>query len=299
MRSGNPVAPDEAVDLARGSFDFHVHAAPSLFPRATDDLQLAREARAAGMAGFVLKAHEGSTAERAALLEEAVPGIRVVGSLTLNHFVGGFNPAAVEAALALGARVIWMPTLHAAQHLRHYGGAGYREQPSRVELRPRPPLSVLDENGRTRPEMVEILQLMAQAGAVLCTGHLAPAESLVLLRLARELGVERRVFTHPDLAVTRVGLEVQRELVREGVYVEKSLLTTLPAWGGQGVEELVGSIRRLGVERVLLQSDLGQAANGSPVIGWLRGLGALVAAGMREGELRRVAGENARELLAP
>ncbi|MCL6522248.1 MAG: hypothetical protein K6U79_07755 [Firmicutes bacterium] len=289
--------PGREEGLLRGTFDFHVHAAPSLFPRALGDLQLAREARAAGMAGFVLKAHEGSTAERAALVEEAVPGLRVAGSVTLNHFVGGFNPAAVEAALALGARVVWFPTVHAAWHLRHYGGAGYREQPSLVELRPRPPLSPLDGKGRLLPEVEEILEQIAAAGAVLCTGHLSPEESRRLLRAARERGVERRVFTHPDLAVTRIGLEEQRELAREGNYLEKSFLTTLPPWGEEEAAAVAASIRELGAGSVLLQTDLGQRANGSPVAGWRRWLEALLAAGLKAKELERAAGGNALELL--
>ncbi len=58
----NPL-PDWAFDMA----DLHVHAAPSLLPRHGDDAATIAAERAVGFTTFVLKAHEGSTVERAAI----------------------------------------------------------------------------------------------------------------------------------------------------------------------------------------------------------------------------------------
>ena len=84
-----------------GIIDFHVHSAPSLAPRHSDDPETMQQARAAGVARFVLKAHEGCTAARAALL-----GGEAIGGVVLNSPVGGANPDAVAVAAALGARVV-------------------------------------------------------------------------------------------------------------------------------------------------------------------------------------------------
>ena len=94
-----------------GLVDIHIHTAPDTVARRIDDLQAAREARAAGMRAILIKSHVTCTADRAAIVEKAVDGIRVLGGLALNEPVGGLNPHAVDAALRLGAKEIWMPTL--------------------------------------------------------------------------------------------------------------------------------------------------------------------------------------------
>ena len=58
----NVTLPGWAHDLA----DLHVHAAPSLLPRHGDDRQTVAAERDVGFSTVVLKAHEGSTVERAA-----------------------------------------------------------------------------------------------------------------------------------------------------------------------------------------------------------------------------------------
>src|SRR6185312_17125067 len=70
----------------------------------------------AGFAGCVLKGHAEPTAGRAAAAGDG-RSVRVHGAIVLNHAVGGLNPDAVDAALALGARVVWMPTIDAQGHL--------------------------------------------------------------------------------------------------------------------------------------------------------------------------------------
>src|SRR5215218_2225197 len=93
---GGPlISLDEAIDL-------HCHPYPDLFPRLADDIDIALAARDAGMRALVLKCHHESTVSRAYLVQRVVPGIRVFGGVVLNSYVGGINPAAVEAALRLG-----------------------------------------------------------------------------------------------------------------------------------------------------------------------------------------------------
>src|SRR5438094_674346 len=86
------------------------------------DALLARRCWDAGLAGFVLKSHYVPTAERAAVVNEALGGeVQVLGALALNASVGGMNPLAVEIAAREGARILWMPTVDAANH-RAFGG---------------------------------------------------------------------------------------------------------------------------------------------------------------------------------
>src|SRR5262245_19212793 len=96
---------------AAGMTDLHTHAAPSLLPRYGDDRTTVEADRAQGFTTVVLKAHEGSTVERA-----VAAGDGVYGGIVLNSPVGGANPDAVEVAARLGGRVVWMPTVSARTH---------------------------------------------------------------------------------------------------------------------------------------------------------------------------------------
>ena len=102
-----------ARELLRGAYDLHVHVEPDLATRRIDDLGLARRFSELGLAGFVLKSHYAPTAERAAVVRGAVPGVDALGAISLNNGVGGLNAQAVEIAARAGARVVWLPTVDA------------------------------------------------------------------------------------------------------------------------------------------------------------------------------------------
>ena len=103
------------VDMS-GAIDMHCHPSPDLFPRLADDAEVVEHARGMGFGAMMIKSHYEPSASRAAFAERMFPGIRVFGGIVLNHAVGGVNPAAVEAALQLGAREVWMPTVDAKYH---------------------------------------------------------------------------------------------------------------------------------------------------------------------------------------
>src|SRR6516164_8739526 len=105
---------DSSWEALQGAYDLQVHVAPDVIERRIDDLDLAREFLRRGLRGFVLKSHYLSTAERAKVVTKAVPGIAAFGAITLNHSVGGLNPVAVELAGRSGAKIVWMPTVDAA-----------------------------------------------------------------------------------------------------------------------------------------------------------------------------------------
>jgi hypothetical protein len=103
-----------AWEALQGAYDLQVHVAPDVIERRIDDLDLAKEFLAHGLRGFVLKSHYLPTAERAKVVSKAVPGIAAYGAITLNHSIGGLNPVAVELAGRSGCKIVWMPTVDAA-----------------------------------------------------------------------------------------------------------------------------------------------------------------------------------------
>ena len=69
----------------------------------------------------MLKSHYAPTAERAAVVRAAVPGVRALGAIALNAGVGGLNAQAVEIAARGGARIVWLPTVDAENEASEEG----------------------------------------------------------------------------------------------------------------------------------------------------------------------------------
>src|SRR6476469_8743189 len=176
---------ERARTLLRGAFDTHIHVAPDVVPRRIDDISLARRFAELGLAGFQLKSHYTSTAERASVVRAAVSGVEVLGSLTLNRAVGGMNPVAVEIAARDGARTVWLPTVDSEneshEETQFPEGAKVpvwmelqRElRASGIEIEP---VRVLDEDATLLPETRSVLRTIARNGMLLATGHIARDE---------------------------------------------------------------------------------------------------------------------------
>ena len=130
------------------------------------------------------------------------------GALALNQHVGGLNPAAVAAALAIGARVIWMPTTDC--HTQEAAGL-----PRLCRAMPRLPnttYAIPPVDRSTEASVRQIVDLIAEADAVLATGHLSTAETAWLLPVARAAGVRRLLITHPGYTVPAMSATEAAEL---------------------------------------------------------------------------------------
>ena len=271
-------------DLLHGAIDCHVHSFPDVIPRKLDDIEVVEQARTAGMRALVLKCHHGCTCERAYLLGRFFPDFRVFGGLVLNDTAGGFNPHAVEAALKMGAAQIWMPTKSAANHQEHFGGRGG--------------LSILDGT-RLRSEVVDVLRLVADANAILATGHLAPEESRILIGEALALGVRRISVTHPEWGVTAMSVEVQKKLATNaGVFFERCLVSTHPDLAFTvPFAALAQQIREVGPTTTIAATDHGMPQLPTPVAGMELMIRQLLAAGFSREEVRLMVQTNPAKLL--
>jgi len=286
-------------ELLQGAIDLHQHAAPSLFERVTDDIGLAMEARARGMRGVLLKAHEQDTTGRAALVRRQVPGVEVFGGIVLNHHTGGLNPLAVDNSIKLGGRMVWMPTLSAQHHIDHFGGSHFgKAMKGKTETRVGPRgIRVLDDHGELVPAAREILELIADAGVCLSTGHLAPREIHVLVREARRAGVTRILVTHPDLALSGLTIEDQKALAAEGAILEKDIIVMMPAWQSLNLEQMTKSIRELGPQHCVLATDFGQLHHPMPAEGLRMFVQMLLEQGIGPEDIRTMVAENPARLL--
>jgi hypothetical protein len=263
-----------------GVIDLHVHAGPDVRPRKMDALELARAARGAGMRALLFKNHHAPTMIAARLLEQAVPGVRVFGGLVLNESVGGLNPAAVEAAIKMGAAEIWLPTLDAAHERRFRGQDGG--------------LSVLDEGGRLCQPVHALLRLMAGSDCILGLGHLSFDEMKAIVEEARSLGIERILVNHPEINFLNLPVAVQRHLATQGVYFERCYVRANQAVNWDGLAQV---IRAVGVETSILATDLGQPDNVDPVAGMKQMIAELWRRGFTHDELMTMAQRTPARLL--
>jgi hypothetical protein len=268
-----------------GVIDLHIHTAPDIRPRLMDDIEVAREAAEAGMRAVLFKSHHTLTADRAAIAEKhAGGGVRVFGGLVLNHAVGGLNPAAVEAALALGAREIWMPTLDAANHrqARAMGDGG---------------ITILDETGAPLPAVLEILRLVAEQDVILGTGHLSVGEIQPLVKTARKSGVKRILITHPELPIVNMPVFIQEELAGPDLFFERCLIVTTSGEGGLPLSTIATAVRQVGPETTVMATDFGQAENPPPAEGMRHYIREMLDSGFSQHEIERMTRANPAELL--
>ena len=104
---------------------------------------------------MVLKSHHANTAGLAAQVQQLVPEIRVLGAVALNGAVGGLNPAAVRMSAKFGARIVWMPTTSAANHVNRLADSTTMSA-LRADSRDEG-LTILDERGQVKPVVGESL----------------------------------------------------------------------------------------------------------------------------------------------
>ena len=285
------------IDI-HGAVDVHVHSEPDLFPRIADDVTVCRHAADMGLRAIVLKCHSERTTSRAYLTQQMVPGITVLGGIVLNRAVGGINPAAVEAALGLGAKQVWMPTVDAANHAATFGSTGaYDKQASTVARAGDIGIRILDEDGRVIPAVYEVLDLIAAHNVILGTCHLSREEIDALVPAAFDRGVQKVLITHPFFKVPSFELEDVVRLVAMGAYAEFGYCTVSPMWNHAALTRVVEAITTIGSERAILMSDAGQRHNPMPAECLRVFAQSVYESGVSEADVERMIKQNPAELL--
>lgn len=284
------------MEVLKDGIDTHVHTGPSVIERKLDDLEMAQQAKEAGMKGVVLKIHEGCSCARAYLAKK-MTGINVYGGLCLNSSVGGLNPAAVETSLKMGAKIVWLPTLSAYEHRQFFSSTegakfGFPLKGMGEGLK------ILGDNNKLKDSVYQILELIKEYDAVIATGHVSIEEVFKLVEVAtKELFLEKIIFNHPDINFIEAPLTVQKELARRGVFIEKCCVSLFPPWLNYTVKSAASLIKEIGVQHCILSSDLGQVENLYPVEGMKLFINGLMENGLKASEIRTLWVENTNALI--
>ncbi|MFO8089432.1 MAG: DUF6282 family protein [Desulfatiglandaceae bacterium] len=247
----------------KGFFDTHVHTGPAPFRRLGDTIEIARLCAKEGMAGIVVKSHFEATISKCYHARKEVPDLKIIPSITLNRGVGGMNPAAVEQSLSQGAKVIWLPTIDAANHISYFGAGGsfgnvaegsYQSMKTR---KARGNYTVL-KNGKLLEEIKEIVDLSIAFQAVLATGHINREEIFAIVEYAISKNHNKVVITHPEMYVPNLDIQSQIELSKLGCYMEYCAINCFPVFHCVSLEELKEMIEAVTPSRAILATDSGQ-----------------------------------------
>jgi hypothetical protein len=295
---------DAAWQAIEGGYDLQVHVAPDVIARRIDDLDLAREFLSHKLKGFVLKSHYAPTYERAKVVTKAVPGIKAMGAITLNHSVGGLNPVALEIAGRSGNKIVWMPTVDAANETagRSDGPtdklpfwAKIQRELSATGIAP-PPLSVLGPDGKITAATRGCLEIIAKHDMILATGHLSKKEIRELVKTAKEMGLKRVVVTHAEFPSQNMTADEQLEVANMGAMIEHcftTMYTNKAPW-----ETYYANVRKVGPERIILSTDLGQTINPPVAEGFAMFAQKMLDAGFTSADVRRMCVANPTALIS-
>jgi hypothetical protein len=294
-----------AANLTPGTHDevdLHCHSGPSVMARDLNHIEAMQEAAAAGFRAMLIKDHYYSATPITEMLNQAYGHLNITlfSGVPLNNAVGGFNKHAVDHGIALGARLVWLPTFSAKNHIdSRYGiKAGFPH--TTRKMIPFDPLTPIDADGKVKHEVKEILDLIAQYDVILAGGHLHISEILPVFEEAKSRGVKRLLVNHPSFIVDATHEDIRR-LVTMGAYIEHSLCMFIPVAKRKRdpfpPEELDELIQSGTVDRTILASDLGQRGADHPVAGFRNVIRICIRLGYSDEDIRKMVSSNALQLL--
>jgi len=299
LSSESSIVPSAALlKVLDGAVDLHVHSGPSPFPRRLNHVEASYDAARINMRALLIKSHHHNTvmdllAMRDLLKDAPTP---TYGGVALNSEVGGVNPSAVAVAIQMGGRAVWGPTVSAGQHIRaHSHDDGFPTAGSNLEEKEE---SIWAADGTVSAEAVRVTQLVAEADIMLTGGHLDPESQKAFFATAKENGVKRLLLHHPDFIVNVPETDIE-ELIGYGAFVEHEMSMYHPDVAAPGfpISQLVDWIQKIGPERTVIDSDLGQNINPLPVDGYIYVIQQLLDHGIAEKDIRQMICRNTAFLL--
>lgn len=292
---------DRIASLLVGAIDLHCHSGPSVMPRELDHIEALQDAASAGMRALLIKDHYYSATPVTELLNKHYGhlGVTLLSGVPLNNALGGFNLYAVDHGIALGARLVWMPTFTAKNHIDANAKSKGFPHTTKPLLEPEP-LTVLDGQGQLIEAVKPILDHIAMHDVVLSGGHLHITEIFPLFEEAKRRGVKRLLVNHPTFLIGCTHDDI-RALVEMGAYIEHSFCMFINVERGKPPrfppEELDALIKAGTVERTILGSDLGQRGRDRPVEGFRSVIEQCLNLGYSDSDIRRMISSNAADLI--
>jgi hypothetical protein len=289
----------EVAELLVGAIDLHCHSGPAAMPRILDHHEELMDVAEAKFRAVLYKDHFYGGMAHAILLEKLFPetGVKLYSGIVLNNASGGINPHAVDHTIKLGGKIIWMPTLSAAQHIKAMA-AGNSTFPKTAKKMLDPiPLSALDANGKLTDDTKKVIDLIAEGDIILAGGHLPASELHILFDEAARRGVKKMMVNHPTYIVGCSDTDI-RQLVGIGVKMEHSICMFIEGKSLKySPDDLAHLIEVAGVDNTILSSDLGLQFSQRPVDGFRSIVQILLDLQMPRASIRKLIADNAARFL--
>lgn len=248
--------------LLEGSIDVHIHSGPDIFPRIMNDLDLARMAKQEGMRAILIKSHVVITADRAEIASKEVD-FPVFGAIALNLPVGGVNLEAVEVALKMGAKEVWMPTIHSSHYVAQKDHVPTLAKAVKEGMKG---LHLLNQDGSLREELYPIFKKIAEYDVALGTGHITLQESKKVIEEAAKTGVKKIIVTHPLATFVNYTTEDMKWCLDHGAMYLEHVFNDVTRQVAYPITQkaIADAIRAIGAKHILMSTDSGQWLNPIP-----------------------------------
>jgi hypothetical protein len=288
----------EVAELLKGAVDLHCHSGPAAMPRILDHHEALLEAAEAGFRAVLYKDHFYLGVSHCVILEKLVPtDVRLFSGIALNNASGGINPHAVNHAVNIGAKIVWLPTLSARNHLEQIEGQGKSFPKTAKRMLPPEPLTALDANGKVSDATKEVLDLIAEGDIILAGGHLPAAELIMVFEEAGKRGVKKMLVNHPTYIVGASDDDM-KTMVELGACMEHSIGMFIPGAALTfSPQDLAHYIELVGPEHTVLSSDLGMRGSPRPLEGFRQIVAMLLDLQVSTSSIKKMIGDNAAGLL--
>ncbi|SFU33716.1 hypothetical protein SAMN05216350_101391 [Polaromonas sp. YR568] len=166
-----------------------------------------------------------------------------------------------------GIVAVWLPVFNHANTLFKVGGKRIWWDKSAAPSDHTGPLPwdeaircgfyLLDEHGKLKPEIADILRAIADANVALFFGHATHREIFAIVELLDKLNFKRAVIDHPFSPFVDLDIPLMKQLTAAGVYLNFTYDELSPLLGVDPAR-MYEAIRAVGVEYVTLSSDAGE-----------------------------------------
>jgi len=280
--------------------DLHVHIGPEIFPRKFTVPKIVKE-ETGKIRGIALKNHFFPTMPLIKTIEEPEDLI-LIGSVTLNNYLGGLNPNVIYGSAKISRKpiIVWFPTISAINFLRQskyeippeWAGEGFKPRlASSIKG-----IKITDTKGNLIERAKKILKVVKENDSILATGHLSWYEAKVLVEEAVRIGIKRIIITHPIYQLINMPIDIQKKLARnKGVYIEQSyamyLIDKIP------IKKIVEQIKAVKPENCIISSDVGQINSPNPSEALKEFSSLLIKNGLDEDAIKQMAMKNPEYLI--
>jgi len=263
-----------AVSGVQGTIDIHCHADAGH----QDPVALAKYGATNGMGGILFKSIAGDDGPAQAVrrVQDELSRWSDGEKVEPMKCWAGYNiartlkPPSVEATrkqLDEGITAVWMPVFMSANTMHKVGVRKGLVDPAADRPNEKtPPLPfeeavkighyLLDEHGKLKSEIHDIVHLVMDRGAALFFGHPSHPELFALAEEVDKLGFKRAVVDHPFSPFIDLTFEEMKQVANSGIYLNFTFDELSPLLGVEPFR-MYQAIRHIGVEQVTLSSDAG------------------------------------------